>query len=383
MKLFHVLFLFFYLFLNKLSAEPSITLNALPSDYSINKKIKVTVLVPEPSKAPFWESVLQVMKAASNDLNIKLDIQILKASQNNRFSMLKRFEEIASRASKPNYFISPLHLGVEKELLEVIEKYQLNFISLNSYIPTFQYEKLGRPREQFKYWLGHISPNDFLVGKELAEYLFQITKAQNKNKSTFNLIGITAPKSNLVGQQRAIGLFDALKQRKEFVLSQIAYSNWNKKETFTKVSKLLKRHHNISIIWNVSDDIALGSISAAKKNGLIPGESVFIGGIDWTEEGLAAINRGEMEVSFGGHFLDGAKALVLVFDHFNGQDFSDRSGTIFETKLRAITQTNVLFFESVLKNNRWGKLNFRKFSLFENPAKSKYNFEVENFLIIE
>lgn len=383
MKLFHVLFLFFSFFFVQLSAQPINTTNSLTVERELNSQINVTVLVPEPSQAPFWASVLDVMKAASDNLNIKLDIQILKASQHNRFSMLERFEDIATTTQKPDYFISPLQLGVEKELLEIIEKNQINYISLNSYIPAVQYEKLGRPREHFKHWLGHISPNDFLVGKELAEYLFQVTKAKNKNKPTLNLIGITAPKSSLVGQQRAKGLFKALSQRKEFILSQLAYSNWSREETFTKVDKLLKRHQNISIIWNVSDDIALGSLSAVQNNGLKPGDDVFIGGIDWTSDGLSAIKRGEMEVSFGGHFLDGAKALVLIFDHYNGQDFADNSSTIFETKLRAITQSNVVFFENILKHKRWSKLNFRKFSLFENPARSKYSFEVESFLIVE
>ena len=382
MRLFRYLLLLFLFFLCESICSARIIPHNEKSIGESPKQLHVVVLIPEPKVAPFWHSLLTVMLAAAKDLYIDLEIQTLAPGEHNRFSLLDRFEAIGISNTKPDYFISPLQLGVEKELLEIIEKYQLNYVSINSYIPASQYALLGKPREKYRHWLGHISPNDFLVGKELAEYLFQVTKANMKHEKSFNLIGITAPKSSLVGQQRAKGLFQALEHRPEFMLAQVAYSNWNKDETFSKVDKLLKRHENISILWSVSGDIALGALAAVKENNLVPGRDVFIGGIDWTEDGLAAIKKGEMEVSYGGHFLDGAKALILAYDHYNGHDFTDHMSAIIETKLRAITHQNVLFFERFFKKTRWDELNFKKFSLFEQPAKRKYDFEIENFLIL-
>jgi hypothetical protein len=113
-------------------------------------------------------------------------------------------------------------------------------------------------------------------------------------------------------------------------------------------------------------------LSASKQLGYKPGENVFIGGIDWSKDALEAIQRRELTASVGGHFFEGAWALVLLHDYINGRDFADIDGVTMKTNMQLVDKTNVSYWQSFIDKKRWDNMDFRSFSLATNRKLDKY-----------
>ncbi len=78
------------------------------------------------------------------------------------------------------------------------------------------------------------------------------------------------------------------------------------------VRRALTDDPRIDRIWAGNDALALGAIDGARQAGREPGVDVFVGGVDWTSEGLDAIAEGELAVSLGGHLLEPGMALIAL-----------------------------------------------------------------------
>ncbi|MGJ8690995.1 MAG: ABC transporter substrate-binding protein [Thalassotalea sp.] len=357
--------------------------NTYLSHFNSAKPLEVLVLAPQTKGVPFWDDKIAVMIAAADDLNINLEVQRLQPNEDNQFFMTERFKKVVKRAHKPDYFISYLHGGVEKSLLTMIEQAKINFISINNHIPDTLYQEFGLPRQKYKHWLAHISPDDYHVGKALTEELYKVAKASNHKTSTYRMLALSGPKNSTVASQRTSGLQSAVDNNADLTLLQLAYSNWHPSDANAKMLKLMQRHEQFSLLWGISDVVTLGAIQALERQKLTPNKDVFAGGINWSKEGIAAVQSGKMVVSFGGHFLDGAKALILIYDHASGKDFDQVIGTVIKTKLQAITAANVNDYEKFLSAGQWHKIDFKSFSLFENPAIKQYNFSSAAFMNFE
>ena len=102
---------------------------------SIEQPIHVVFLVPEPEGVEFWDLMLAVMTEAQKDLNIELEVIHFSNIDYPYSNIIKQLEAVAQRKNKPDYLISYLYLGVERQLLAIIEKNNINFLYINSFIP--------------------------------------------------------------------------------------------------------------------------------------------------------------------------------------------------------------------------------------------------------
>ena len=82
----------------------------------------------------------------------------------------------------------------------------------------------------------------------------------------------------------------------------------------------------IRVLWCANDSMALGALAAAVEAGRRPGEDLLIGGVDLVDRALAEVAAGRLEVSIGGHLVDGARALLLLHDHHQKRDLVPRVG---------------------------------------------------------
>ena len=74
-----------------------------------------------------------------------------------------------------------------------------------------------------------------------------------------------------------------------------AIANWNRAQAQTKVASLLTQYPGqMELILANNDDMALGAIDALKASGLSRDEWPAVVGIDGTDPGLEAVEKGEM-----------------------------------------------------------------------------------------
>jgi hypothetical protein len=87
------------------------------------------------------------------------------------------------------------------------------------------------------------------------------------------------------------------------------------------------------------------------------------------------VRRGTFTATVGGHFLDGAWAIVLLYDHHH----RPQRGPIAEkSQLAVVTKGNVDAYERVFSRRQ--QVDFRQFSKVHNPAQPSYRFGVDAVL---
>jgi PAS domain S-box-containing protein len=96
--------------------------------------------------------------------------------------------------------------------------------------------------------------------------------------------------------------------------------------------------------------------------------------VDWDKAAQEAILNGRMDVSVGGHFMDGAWAAVLLYDYLNGIDFANER-LQFESQMVGITRANLKKFSPFLSLDKQS-LNFRLFSKVLNQQLKLYSLDL-------
>ncbi|MDQ3232914.1 MAG: hypothetical protein M3Q07_13935, partial [Pseudobdellovibrionaceae bacterium] len=103
------------------------------------------------------------------------------------------------------------------------------------------------------------------------------------------------------------------------------------------------------------------------------GQTLFIGGIDTSPEGLAAIKKREMVTSIGGHILDGARSLIVLHDYFKLGQLKEK---LWMTPMVPVTLANVDAYRRIIDPQSSTPVDFKQHSKWLHP-KASYDF---NFL---
>jgi hypothetical protein len=147
--------------------------------------------------------------------------------------------------------------------------------------------------------------------------------------------------------------------------------DFSKEQAARKTPRVLRRYPQTRLIWSAGGGMAYGAAEGVRALGLVPGADVLIGGIDWSVPSLQAVRRGELAVSFGGHVLEGAWAMVLLHDYHHGHDFGEER-LIWRTRLAPATDANVSRILRCLSGG-WARTDFKAFSKVYNPALQHYS----------
>lgn len=332
-----------------------------------------TVLFIHPSRpeSPFWSLFTSIMDASASQLNFSLKV---KYGGGDRFSEREAIIDIVKSNARPDYLVFSAHTGGLDRILAACEIAKVYSIIVNTDILESDREKIGFPREKFKYWLGHISPDDVAAGKILSERLILAAKRKIKTRP-IEVLAMSGARDSAVAFNRNLGMESSVTEATpNVILNQLLFPGWNGAEAKGRTTDLLKRYPNSSVLWAASDTNALGMVGAARELGYQPDVNVFIGGIDWSLNGLKAVREKELVATVGGHIFEGAWALVLLHDYLKGKDFVGSNGTTLKSKMLLIDQSNIAFWEDFILRKRWEQLDFRSFALARNAAKTKYDF---------
>lgn len=347
---------------------PSVALSAAP---------KVAFINPAYPDEPFWSMVTSFMEAAANDLGIELTVLY---AEENRLKSLSMVEELLSSDAKPDYLIFHLQVQVGARILQAAEQAKVHSFVINSNTPVSDAEKIGLPRGKFKYWLGHMFPDDESAGFRLASAL--ITKAMREGlvdeNGKVHVIGITGDRQNSVASERATGLRRFAESNQNVELHQVVHAFWDEQKARYAANALIKRYPKTTVIWSASSKMALGATQAIEALGSVPGVDLFTGGIDWTSAALEAVQTGKMTAAIGGHFMEGGWALVLLHDHYHGYDFLDTVGATSRTEMSVIGAVNAASFLEDRDVDKWASIDFKAYSLKHQTPKSAHQFTLRS-----
>lgn len=336
---------------------------------------KVGFVAPTVKGDPFFTEVIKAMQAAARDLNIELAIEYAGRSMPvyNKRNGVKLMENY-----KPDYFITGNWPGGAKYHLLEAQDLGIKTFVINTPMTADEGSSVGTPRIKLSNWLGQMSPDNFQASYQLADIL--ITEARSRKLAAadgkVHMVALSGNADEAVSEQRLAGLNARVNGYQDVALQEAVLAGWQKETAYRETLRMLEQYPDISIIWSASDLMAEGAAEAAEKAGRKPGEDIIIGGFDWNEENLRDIERGRLTASMGGHLLEGAWALILLYDYHKGIDFARELDVNFESSMYAITTQNVKQYSHLIDGMDWDKVDFTRFSKALNPRLRNYDFSL-------
>lgn len=330
-------------------------------------KRTIAVFSPGSTSTVFWNEMIDFGKTVAEKMDMNMAVYYGDDSAD---LMAKNMEKAATQSPKPDGFIFPSMIGQGDRYIKIAEKHGIPAILVNMGLD--KNENVTSTRKYNPILLGQVTPDDESAGYELAKTLIQSAKASGKK--FINLMAFAAQENDVSSVLRVNGLQKALKEFPDVKLSKIVNTDWSAEQAIAALEAETDVN-SITIVWAASDLIALGASSFFQKKGITQGKNVFIGGIDWTFQGLTAVKSGELTTSVGGHFAEIGWAMILFNDYFGGKDFVSEN-TMFKSAMKPLTSKNVNIFLSAEGKDRWTDVNFRSFSKVFNPALKEYRFDL-------
>ncbi|MCJ8170092.1 ABC transporter substrate-binding protein [Atopomonas sediminilitoris] len=337
--------------------------------------VKVAFINPDRPGNPFWDQVNTVMQAAADDLDLELQIVF---AEEDRYQSIHLLKELITSGNKPDYLVFMFQHGAGLKLLRLAEQEQIRSIMINTDIPSEWQDKVGAPRQHFKHWLGHLHPDDQLAGQLLMDTLAEQAASALPAKPQRGVVALSGSHDSSAAQKRNQGLQESLQNQPNLTLNQLVFSQWRADLASQQAARLLTRYPQSQILWAASDQMALAAAHELQLDGIQPGKDILLGGIDWTPAGIKAMREGLLHASVGGHFAEGAWALVLIHDYHHGHDFADL-GLEFLTPMAVMTPANQDLFEPTLSTGNWQPFHFRQLLRSHHP-KRRYEFSLQAIL---
>lgn len=337
------------------------------------KPMKIGFVNPGFADKGFWKAVTDVMRAAAADLNAEL---VVRYGDRQWPLMVKKADELIEMGGDLDYLILVNEHQQVPALLRKANAKGINTILLLNTLTPEQQDKMGPPRKTLPHWLGAITPDNEIAGYEMADAV--LTAAEHAglapDDGRIDLLSLPGDHITPASLQRVEGLERALKKHPLAREGRRIPVNWSREEAYKRTTLWLKEGH-IEAIWAANDPIALGAIQAIREAGKKPGKDVFVAGLNWSDEALDLVAKGEMELTHGGHFLAGGWVLVLLYDLRHGADFSQIS-THIRFPMTAIDRKNVAQYQAKLGDGDWSKIDFKSFSRALHPEKKGYDFSI-------
>jgi len=350
------------------------------------KKIAWFTSLPEDLNAgdsPFWMNVRQFMVAAAQDLGVDLQIYPYNA---NPGLFVKRVQEVLTDENmKPDGILFHNFKKRGDEVLQLAEQYGVSAFVFNAGFGADA--PVGRPREQFSHWIGQMLPDDEYTGWLLSEKLLEEALKLEKRGAdgTVHAVAFGGSRGSQASILRIRGFERSIQEQEQLLTQNILYAEWSRERVQKMVAPLIKKFPDVSVFWAASDSMAQGIIDGAKAQGWTPGKDFVVGGVDWLPEAVELIQSNEMTVSVGGHYLEGAWALIVLYDYLNGYDFAEiRATTTLGTKMFALTTSNIAQFsmlrEKLTLENIVKNIDFTVYSKTYYPELQEYDFNLEELL---
>jgi ABC-type sugar transport system substrate-binding protein len=340
------------------------------------RQISVAFLAPSVSGNSFWKLSTSFAEAVAEDLGIQLEV--IYATDN--ISRIERLgDKVLTGGKAPDYLLTAYMSAVTPGHLDTARDQNIKVFLINTNIPREDSVKIGTPREQYKNWIAHVSPNEAEAGYLLAEVLINKARASRlvAKSGKIEIVALAGASDTNVAYDRSFGLQRRVNLYNDSILQKIRFSDWEQESAKLDTLDLIEENPGTSAVWAASDTMAFGAIDALKKLDRVAGKDILVGGIDWSLEGIKAVADGRLAATIGGHFMEAGWALILIHDYHHGIDFRDDPGVNFMTSMSVLDSDNAGEYLKKFGSGKWSAIDFKKLSKLYNPKLKKYNLSID------
>lgn len=345
--------------------------------------LSVAFINPGKSDEAYWVTVTQAMQAAASKLGIALEVTYLERDHAKAVDVSR---DIAARPShsRPDYVLLGNEGGFGPACLRILDGAGIPVLMVFNGISDLSQRKLsGAPREKYKLWLGTLEPRAEDAGYLTAKALIEKGRAAAwaTKGGSLHMVALSGDKLTPSSFLRAQGMRRAVVEAGDVVLDQEVFSGFNRERAAEQMAWLLQRYPQTRLVWAGNDLMAFGAMDAARSHHLQPGRDLLFSGINTSTEAMNALRSGELGALAGGHFMLGAWALVVVYDHHHGRDFAQREGLeMVQPMFSLFNPEQAARFSQMYGDGRFEAIDFKRFSKFHNPHMKRYNFEFQQLL---
>ncbi len=330
---------------------------------------------PGRSDEPFWRSVTRFMQPAAQQLDIRLEVLY---AERDHLKMIDLTRQVVERRDKPDYLMIVNEKLVGGEMLKLADKAGVRTLLVFSKFEDAQAAEFGQPRQQYRHWLGSLTPNAVDAGQLTANELVHQALASRTvaDDGKVHVAVIAGDKATPTGTQRLQGAIEALSSHPQVVLAQVVYGNWDRSRAHEQTAALLLRYPTLNALWAASDLMAYGAIDAAEAAGRRPGIDLHFSAINNSPEVLAARIQGRISALAGGHFTAGGWGLVMLYDYHHGKDFKNEGLELRAPLFMLLDAERAQRFLARFGKEDFSSIDFRQFSKRLQPQLRTYQFSL-------
>jgi ABC-type sugar transport system substrate-binding protein len=350
-------------------------------DLGTDRLSKVVFISPGYANHGFWQDVTATMSAAADQLGFELEVYY---SDRQWLKMVRNAEAIINAPDKPDFLILVNEYQEGARLLALADKAGIPTLMLLNSLTPEQRSTYGAPGEKLKNWIASLTPDNEIAGYEMALSLLPASFAPQENDlPPIALLTLAGDNNTPASQMRLKGLDRALNEFPQLNEQRRIPVNWSGDDAYKRTRLWLESGQKLDAVWAANDAMALGAIKAMREAGLKPGVDVKVAGLNWSQEAIQKVIKGEMTLTHGGHFIAGAWAMVMLYDIVQGRDFNTGTGlaaTEVHFPMTAINQGNAQDYLKYFGNQQWSDIPFKRFSLSHSQKSKSYQFTLDKLI---
>jgi ABC-type sugar transport system substrate-binding protein len=342
--------------------------------------LSVTFINPGKSNEAYWVAVAESMQVAAQSLGIELEMRFAERDHPRALAIAQEIVERPT-AARPDYVILTGDYGLGPKLLSIFEGTGIQCFFAFSPPNTGEQTDVGAPRQRYKSWIGTLQPHAIEAGYLTAHALIakgRAAKAQGPD-GKLHMLAIAGDRSTAVSIQRNEGMRRAVSDAGDVVLDQEVYADWRRDKALEQSAVLFRRYPAARLIWAGSDQMAFGAMQSWEQRGGKPGQDAWFSGVNTSREAMQAVKTGRLTALAGGHFITGAWALVMIYDHAHGRDFADEGLELDRPMFILFDASSADRFLARFGDS-YQKINFRRYSKVLNPQIKRYNFSFSQLM---
>lgn len=310
---------------------------------------QTSVLFLNPGKVQesFWGDVDELMAAAAEDLDLKLEV--FHAAREH-YRMAEFLAERLKRPPLPDYVVLTNEKQVGPKLLQLLHSYPIPVLFiLNDLAPEPRVE-LSRDPHWLQYLLPAVVPDNGWVGEQTMAKLLSLGTARAPL-----VVMLSGDKVTPASVARDAGAKEALLHHAQAHLLQQVYGQWDEPMAYAQMQVLLKRYPQLTHVWTANDHMAFGALRALKEAGRTPGRDVWLSSVNTSAQVLQLRRQGSISVLGGGHFVAGALGLLLIDEHRAGRPLP----SVTDLSFFALIEPDTPLF-SRLVQREWRSIKFKR-----------------------